>query len=327
MRKTSEKVNHLFTKKPTLLVTDAAYKIASLRHAPDMANLIWEIKRAFERGISPESSITGAASTYFLRDCDFHPIAVFKRDDHYPREVAAYRLDHDHFAGVPQTVVTTLEHPLWGGAGTGSLQYFVSDTTPVVESRTDECEKFSAASVRRIAMLDIRLLNSDRHTSNILLAEDKTTLIPIDHGFILPIDLSEVCYDWLAWNQAKTPFNDQELSYISLLDPERDRELLLNELGLEETRANRLFIATILLKLGALRKLTPYDIGTFISRKRDLLRKEALLSRFEILVEKIKDRNPTNWTLFSRIVYEEVERALHTYEKTTPERPHAATHR
>lgn len=320
MHKTAEKVKHLFVKRPSLLITDEAYQLASLRHAPEMADVIWEVKRALQQGILPEASPHGACGTYFLKDCESRPIAVFKRD-HYIREVAAYRLDHDRFAGVPPTVVTTLEHSLWGGKATGSCQYFVPDTVTVVEVKTVDLDKFFPSCVRRIASLDIRLMNEDRHTSNMLVSSCRKQLIPIDHGFILAQDLSDIHFDWLPWEQAMTPFSERELSYLALLDPERDRKLLIEELGVEERRANRFFVATVFLQLGALRQLTAASLGNFLSRRRlGLLRKDAAPSYFECLIEKLKERNPPNWTIFSRIVYEEVQRTLDDYEKTTPER-------
>jgi|GEM_PF-6695694 len=318
MRKTAEKVKHLFVKKPALLITDAAYQLASLRHAPEMADVIWEAKRAMERGVTPESSTQGSCATFFLKDCEHRPIAVFKRD-HYLREVAAYRLDYEHFAGVPPTVIATLDHPIWGGKATGSCQYFIPDAVACVAVEHTERAHFSAACVRRIAALDIRLMNEDRHTSNILVSACKRELIPIDHGFILAHDLSDVHFDWLPWEQSTTPFSEKELSYIALLDPERDKNLLLEEWGIEELRANRLYVATVLLQLGALRNLSPFAIGNILSRKRlGMLQKDTNPSIFELLLDQIKQRNPTNWTIFSRFVYEEVQRTLDHYEKTAP---------
>lgn len=326
MRKTAEKVKQLFVKRPLLLVTDEAYQLASLRHAPEMADVIWEVKKAWQHGVIPEASPHGACGSFFLKDCEHKPIAIFKRD-HYIREVAAYRLDHGRFAGVPPTVITTLEHPIWGGKATGSCQYFVSDTIPVLEVAQDNLVHFSASCVRRIASLDIRLMNEDRHTSNMLVAACQRQLIPIDHGFILAHDLGDIHFDWLPWQQALTPFSERELSYIALLDPEHDRNLLIEEWGVEEQRANHLFIATVLLQLGAVRHLTAAALGNILSRKRlGLLRRDTIPSLFELLLEKLKERNPPNWTIFSRIVYEEVQRTLDDYEKTTPECAYPPTH-
>ena len=42
--------------------------------------------------------------------------------------------------------------------------------------------------VQKIAVLDIRLANADRHAGNILVCQDgdHMQLVPIDHGYCLP---------------------------------------------------------------------------------------------------------------------------------------------
>lgn len=305
MRKTADKIKKYLQIHPHALLDDKAYQLASLRHAPDMAGVIWEVKRAFEKGIAPERSLHGSSATFFLKDCDSRPIAVFKRDQSF-HELAAYRLDRNHFAGVPQTVITTLEHPLFAGKITGSCQYFVKDSVTAVEIDRRLFENFSAASVRRIATLDIRMMNEDRHTSNILVLNQKE-MIPIDHGYIFPRDLSSIHLTWIDWCQAATHFTETELSYIALIEPERDRRMLLEEIHLEEIFANRLFVATVLLKIGAIRGLSAKEIGNLMTRRRP---EHKEISRFEYLIENLKERNPANWQLFSRYVYDEVEKLL-----------------
>ena len=314
MRKTVDKVKNWMGSRPCALITDEAYQLASLRHAPDMADVIWEVKRAFEKGIDPESCSHGASPTYFLKDCEGRPIAVFKKDNCW-QEVAAYRLDYHHFAGVPQTVITTLEHPLWGKA-TGSCQYFVKEAITAVELDRRLYDNFFPTAVRRIAALDIRMMNTDRHSSNILVVDERAP-IPIDHGFILPYTLSDLYFGWMEWGPAATFFSDAEISYLSLLDPEEDRRMLIDELHIDELRANRLFVSTILLKMAAIRKLKTVEIGRLMTRGRiKPLKKSHELSAFECLLEILKVRNPHNWTLFSHYVYEEVEKTIDLYEKT-----------
>lgn len=310
MRKTAEKIKTYLHVRPLAFITDEAYQLASLKHAPDMADVIWEVKRAFEKGIAPERSVHGSSGTFFLKDCESKPIAVFKPEK-CMHEVAAYRLDYAHFAGVPQTVITTLEHPLFSGKLTGACQFFVKDSITAVEIDRRQYIHFSAASVRKMATLDMRIMNEDRHSSNILIVDQKQ-MVPIDHGYIFPRELNEMHMTWIDWKQAATQFSESELSYISLLDPEKDRRMLLDEMYLEELFANRGFIATVLLKMAAIRHLTPMEIGGLMVRKRPG-HKEC--SRFELLIENIKKRNAPSWTLFSRYVYEEVEKILDFYEK------------
>ncbi len=183
------------------------------------------------------------------------------------REVAAYLLDHDHFAQVPHTVLVKFTHPIFhiqtskessprpsdtasvnnvetqsaasldsalssstqqlilaGRASLegsrissklGSLQEFVAhdcDTSEIGPSL------FSLQDVHRIAILDIRLFNTDRHAGNILvqrptgqgraklsalarLNQPQCRLLPIDHGFCLPEALEPPFFEWLHWPQ------------------------------------------------------------------------------------------------------------------------------
>lgn len=194
------------------------------------------------------------------------------------REVAAYLLDHDHFAQVPHTVLVKFTHPIFhvqsskpssprpeqqeasdilsqaslessmslssliqakrvsldSNSGCrrqsidnsrvvtklGSLQEFVlhdCDTSEMGPSL------FSVQDVHRIAILDIRLFNTDRHAGNILVQRPKATgskfsalerlnqppcrLLPIDHGFCLPEALEPPFFEWLHWPQVITSSN------------------------------------------------------------------------------------------------------------------------
>lgn len=53
---------------------------------------------------------------------------------------------------------------------------------------------FPVNEVHKITVLDIRLANADRHAGNILLSkegeEGQLVLIPIDHGYCLPENVS-----------------------------------------------------------------------------------------------------------------------------------------
>ena len=93
-------------------------------------------------------------------------------------------------------MLVEVKHPVFNYGGQpihfklGSLQEFVrhddlsSDYAP---------GRYSVDNVHRIAVLDIRLLNTDRNEANLLVrkerAEDRSIrykLIPIDHGYCLP---------------------------------------------------------------------------------------------------------------------------------------------
>lgn len=122
-----------------------------------------------------------------------------------------------------------------GGYKLGSLQAFAAhkcdanDFSPSV---------FSADNVHRIGIIDIRLLNTDRHAGNLLVAESSPlpnvgsngsvdvnsgvgaqgtgtalrapyVLVPIDHGFALPEALEEPYFEWMYWAQTSVPFSEE----------------------------------------------------------------------------------------------------------------------
>lgn len=141
----------------------------------------------------------------------------FKPGQCFRREVAAYLLDAG-WAGVPETYIAHV------GGKVGSLQRFVHshgqswDTTPA---------QFNVEDVHRIGVLDIRLLNADRHGGNILYVagegeEEGTRVLPIDHGFVLPEELHDTDFEWEWMPQSKVPFSQATLDYIEALSPESD---------------------------------------------------------------------------------------------------------
>jgi hypothetical protein len=89
----------------------------------------------------------------------------------------------------------------------GSLQQFVSSIGDLEDYSPD---LFSVDEVHKIAILDLRILNLDRNTANILVQEvfdkkknkKKKVLIPIDHGLSLPDNLEVCSFDlaWLSWD-------------------------------------------------------------------------------------------------------------------------------
>ncbi|XP_020576427.1 phosphatidylinositol 4-kinase gamma 4-like [Phalaenopsis equestris] len=203
------------------------------------------------------------------------------------REVAAYILDHpasgfrsflsdeQGFSGVPPTVMVQC---LSGGMDDpfetkdfkiGSLQMFVKNcgSCEDIGPRT-----FPVEEVHKIAVLDLRLVNTDRHAGNILFCRDgeagKISLVPIDHGYCLPEHFEDCTFDWLFWPQARHPFDSRTLDYIKSLDAEKDLALL-KFYGWEPSPdcAQTFHISTMLLKKGAERGLTPFDIGSILCRE------------------------------------------------------------
>ncbi|WOL14593.1 hypothetical protein Cni_G23373 [Canna indica] len=207
------------------------------------------------------------------------------------REVAAYILDHplsghrsfSHvdigFSGVPPTVMVKCLHGVFNHrAGfehgpkhfkIGSLQMFVKNCGCCEEMGP---RAFPVQEVHKICVLDIRLANTDRHAGNILITregeEGPLMLVPIDHGYCLPENFEDCTFEWLYWPQSRQPFNSETIDYIQSLDAEQDIALLKFH-GWELSRecSRTLHITTMLLKKGATRRLTPYDIGSILCRE------------------------------------------------------------
>ncbi|KAG8045458.1 hypothetical protein GUJ93_ZPchr0008g12400 [Zizania palustris] len=204
------------------------------------------------------------------------------------REVAAYILDHPAsghrgsdelgFAGVPPTVLVRCLHGVTdqkAGCDSverelkiGSLQMFMKNS--------GSCEDigpgaFPVQEVHKIAVLDMRLANADRHGGNILFHKDddgQYVLIPIDHGYCLPESFEDCTFEWLYWRQAREPFSAETLSYIESLDVEEDVKLLkLHGWQPSLKSARVLRIGTMVLKKGVARGLTAYQIGNVMCRE------------------------------------------------------------
>ncbi|XP_014519130.1 phosphatidylinositol 4-kinase gamma 3 isoform X1 [Vigna radiata var. radiata] len=218
------------------------------------------------------------------------------------REVAAYILDHPKkgprsyhnndepgFAGVPPTIMVKCVHKVFqnvedyqnvsGNAKIGSLQMFMKNI--------GSCEDigpsaFPVEEVHKISVLDIRLVNADRHAGNILISKDgedgHTILIPIDHGYCLPESFEDCTFDWLYWPQAKEPYSADTIDYIKSLDAEEDIKLLkFHGWDLPPKCAQILRISTMLLQKGAERGLTPFAIGSIMCR--ETLKKKSVIEQ------------------------------------------------
>ena len=261
------------------------------------------------------------------------------------REVAAYLLDHDGFAGVPPTTLAMMQHEAFFSSDAtraaadkklkiGSLQAFVAHSYDAEDLPSSTIRRFPVAEVHKLAVLDIRLCNTDRHGGNILVrdpAHDKlvvaqqrqhassTTpsvsssgdesseasgsfdslarqrnnsidlpapvrpfslsmsvgdegalrLVPIDHGYVLPEDLSEAWFAWMTFPQANEPFDDATRRYIAQLDWRADCAVL-RRFGMTFTPACQrvLRTTTMLLQRGAAANLTPRAIAMLLCREQ-----------------------------------------------------------
>eukprot|EP00873_Tetraselmis_striata_P040497 jgi/Tetstr1/460761/TSEL_005946.t1 len=265
-----------------------------------------EARRGLELGHVPKLAAAGSGGSYFMPGPDGgSPVAVFKPEDEEPRarnnprglaaaaeglrkgvlpgegasrEVAAYLLDHGHFAGVPPTAMVSFTKP--NGkvpsyssvvSGTevkrGSLQQFVKFDYDCEEQSPS---KFTVEQCHRIFVLDLRLANCDRNAGNILAsrAEGGWKLTPIDHGYCLPGSFQDISFEWMYWPQADVPFSPETREYIASLDAEKDIEMLQSHgLTFRPECLRVLRVCTRLLQRGAELGMTPYDIGRLMSRE------------------------------------------------------------
>ncbi|KAK3245615.1 hypothetical protein CYMTET_44827 [Cymbomonas tetramitiformis] len=203
------------------------------------------------------------------------------------REVAAYILDHDNFSGVPPTTFATLsgsadindsstntDYDCDGSEPStpkqGSLQEFVRSISDCEEMGPS---KYSVDEVHKITILDMRLGNTDRNGANILVSEmpgdvEQYKLIPIDHGYTLPHSLQDLSFEWEYWPQARMPYSEQSLEYISNLDADADLLMLAAHNIRLPADCQRVFrVCTLVLKKGAALGLVPASISECMTRK------------------------------------------------------------
>ncbi|KJP89683.1 hypothetical protein AK88_00643 [Plasmodium fragile] len=185
----------------------------------------------------------------------------------------------------------------------GSLQEFVDSRESVGNY---DYKQFSIRDIHKIAILDIRVMNLDRNDGNILVSPLKSlkdscnqflyrnnrslgttdedilkrivtidkkpsrySLIPIDHGLIMPhiMDVAEIDLVWFEWPQTKVPFDDEELEVIFTFDPDKDAEKIRNKLLIREDCIRTMRVCTRLLQIGARMHLNLHEIAKISTRK------------------------------------------------------------
>jgi len=282
-----------------------------------------ESSRAFIRSAArglriyePQLIISGDGGAYLIRGEDNGFLGIFKPFDEDPfsarnpkhlnaaathlhshrpgetayKEVAAYLLDHQRKAGVPLTVLVKIYGPRWGSQGKlGSLQRYESHDHDSWELGPSSYEK---NDVHQIAMLDLRLINTDRHGGNILVrrsnneeGRSKLKLIPIDHGFCLPSSQpKDLWFEWMSWPQAKQPLDVNMQRYLLNLDLEEDL-LILRGLGLREEILENMLLCSAFVQQGVLRNFTPLKIAKIICK---LPQKQIGLGKVHSLLKQIE---------------------------------------
>lgn len=282
----------------------AMYKDEQVPTSAKTQNLVNEISDAMLHGINPKLTEDGTGATYMLRGASSSKtLAVFKPKDEEAfapnnprgyvakenspglrqgvlstqqaaREVAAYLLDHKHFAGVPPTTLVHAKHPAFVNPNKkvawkiGAFQEFVHAHGTCGDYGRS---MFNTASVHAIGILDVRIVNLDRNDGNLLVAIEnkRPRLIPIDHGLSLPDRLEVYTCDlvWMEWPQAREPFAPAELEYIRSLDGARDAANIEHQVGVRRECLRLLEVTTTLLQKGAEHGLSLHQIGLIMYRE------------------------------------------------------------
>jgi len=274
-------------------------------YSKQFAQLVEAAQEGLRAGYEPDLCDEGVNGTYFFKNQNGKRIAVFKPQDEEgnsaknpknqsgqddiqgkggihegeasQREVAAYLLDKHHFFGVPATQMVSVSHPYFtkipgaSVAKIGSLQEYVDSDGC---SENISVSAFPKKEVHKIGILDLQILNMDRHGGNILFQkndDEEYKLTPIDHGFSLPdkTGLGNAWFDWLTWPQAKEEFDEETKQYVRNIDLEADMETLSRELGIRSECLKTMKITSTLLKKAVEKNLSLYDIGAMVCRTND----------------------------------------------------------
>eukprot|EP00188_Purpureofilum_apyrenoidigerum_P004846 Plantae.Rhodophyta-Purpureofilum_apyrenoidigerum.ctg5803.p1 GENE.Plantae.Rhodophyta-Purpureofilum_apyrenoidigerum.ctg5803~~Plantae.Rhodophyta-Purpureofilum_apyrenoidigerum.ctg5803.p1 ORF type:complete len:354 (+),score=54.47 Plantae.Rhodophyta-Purpureofilum_apyrenoidigerum.ctg5803:533-1594(+) len=254
-------------------------------YSPTMLQALAAAPIAFSHGLSSveRPSREGVSGAYLIRDNTRRvPLAVFKPcdeevvdtldpvlSDFEPgmgafREVAAYLLDKQSFAGVPETSMARVQsRPV---AKEGMLQVFVQNSGDADDFGPS---LFRTEDVQRIAAFDLRVMNADRHGGNLLVSQEGSVhrLTPIDHGLILPESLRSLPWPvWMNWPQSKEPMTPRVREYIMGLNFDKDAKMLRSKFGnnISEGALDALQCGTMLLKACVSLNMTLYEIGLLV---------------------------------------------------------------
>jgi len=259
--------------------------------------LMSKSRKCLEEG-SVQLSQEGQGGTYFLINKHHKYTAVLKIADEEPgapnnpklppdfnpllppgggylREIAAWLLDNKR-AGVPETLLlSNFNHPNSKEnifiPKHGSLQKYVPN---IGTAESFSSSLFLTSDVHNIGILDLRMFNMDRNLENILVTTQMGEncsvvyrLVPIDHAFSLPPNLSLALFEWLYWDQSKIPFTKETLDFIANIDLHRDASILY-ALGITQECIRTMEISTRWLQCAAEAGLNLFQIGYLACRLR-----------------------------------------------------------
>lgn len=219
-------------------------------------------------GYSPRLCESGVGGTYFMHDEDNKTIGVFKPHDEEMgcmnnpkgftpktpsfkeynvcrgaeageaafRECAAYILDHEHFSGVPATGLVVCSHPSFSSSSftdqfkIGSFQEFKEHDFDADDISSAKYQQFPVHEVHKIAILDIRLLNTDRHGGNILVKTNRSRANSQEDVLSDEYDSDEP--------PRRRGFSDADNDMMFRMDMDLDEDEDDEEYGYKEERSN-----------------------------------------------------------------------------------------
>jgi hypothetical protein len=219
--------------------------------------LVAKSLQGLRSGYSPTLCESGVGGTYFMHDEYNRTIGVFKPHDEEMgclnnpkgftpktpsfkeynvcrgaeageaafRECAAYILDHEHFSGVPATGLVVCSHPTFSNGLSysehfkiGSFQEFKEHDFDAEDISSVKYQQFPVHEVHKIAILDIRLLNTDRHGGNILVKANRSRTNSTEDV------LSDAGYDSSDECQQIRHTDESEMMFKMDMDLDDDKE-------------------------------------------------------------------------------------------------------
>ncbi len=142
----------------------------------------------------------------------------------YARECIASAL---HPERIPCTIKITFL-TTHGQERVASLQKYIPETRSLHKvDASKELMSFPEEEVCEMALVDLRLVNTDRHKGNALLPKDSfSSLYLIDHGCVLSEGFQDTAvFCWSSWSRAEQGFPEKYKARIAQIDIQNDRRV------------------------------------------------------------------------------------------------------
>lgn len=209
-----------------------------------------ELQKVLQEGYSFDIAKHGSQKRLILVDKFGKKIGILKSKN----ELLAQAFDLDHFAKVPPVTEVFLPEQ-----GLVVIQKWVPDAKMLRDYAPKKGVHIHQSDheledLHHIRVLDIRLGNSDRNRSNILVthSDHNHYMIPIDHDllmFYIPNDLN-----WEA-SYLSVPFTEAAQNYIQKIDIQKDQEIM-RALAYTDEEIHSMKVRTVLLKMAVEKKLS-----------------------------------------------------------------------